>query len=393
MITGSTVAVTAQAVMTSLGTLLAAAALGYAVTAWVAVRLWRNRGAQRRLGGGAAAAQQPVTVLKPLCGAEPGLDRSLRSFCEQQYAGAVQLVFGVQHAADPALAVLEGLKRDYPGLDITVVVDPTRHGTSAKVSNLINMMRAARHDWLVLADSDVRVPPGYLASVAAPLADPAVGIVTCPYHGVPRPGLWSLLGTLFVNDWFIPSVRVAALFGSRAFAFGATIALRRDALDAIGGFGVIADQLADDYRLGQLTRRRGQRTVLSHVVVDTSVDERTFRHLVQHGLRWLRTIRVVRPRGYALSAVTFSLPVAVIGCVLAGGTRLTLSLLVATLVLRLMLHLAVQVPERSWSRLWAIPLADALGFALWCGAFLTREVQWRQGRYRVARDGSVQPIS
>jgi ceramide glucosyltransferase len=169
--------------------------------------------------------------------------------------------------------------------------------------------------------------------------------------------------------------------------------LRRDALDAIGGFGAIADQLADDYRLGQLTRRRGQRTVLSHVVVDTSVDERTLRNLVQHGLRWLRTIRVVRPGGYALSAVTFSLPVVVIGCVLAGGTRLALSLLVATLVSRLMLHLAVQAPQRSWSRLWAIPLADALGFALWCGAFLTREVQWRQGRYRVARDGSVQPIS
>jgi ceramide glucosyltransferase len=381
--------------MISLGTLLAAAALGYAVTAWVAVRLRRNSRTQRGLGSGGASAQQPfpVTVLKPLCGAEPGLDRSLRSFCEQEYAGGVQIVFGVQHPADPALAVLEGLKRDYPRLDLAVVVDPTRHGASAKVSNLINMMRAARHDWLVLADSDVRVPPGYLAAVTAPLTDPGVGIVTCPYHGVPRPGLWSLLGTLFVNDWFIPSVRVAALFGSRAFAFGATIAMRRDALDAIGGFGAIADQLADDYRLGELTRRRGQRTVLSHVVVDTAVDERTFRHLVQHGLRWLRTIRVVRPGGYTLSAVTFSLPVAVIGCTLAGGTPLTLSLVAATAVLRLMLHLAVQTPLRTWSRLWAIPLADALGFALWCGAFLTREVQWRQGRYRVARDGSVQPIS
>jgi ceramide glucosyltransferase len=381
--------------MTTLGTLMAVAALGYAVTSWVAVRLWRNSGTQRRLGGGTEAAQQPmpVTVLKPLCGAEPGLDRSLRSFCEQEYAGGVQIVFGIQHPADPALTVLEGLKRDYPRLDLTVVVDPTRHGASAKVSNLINMMRAARHDWLVLADSDVRVPPGYLTAVTAPLADRGVGIVTCPYHGVPRPGLWSLLGTLFVNDWFIPSVRVAALFGSRAFAFGATIAMRRDALDAIGGFGAIADQLADDYRLGQLTRRRGQRTVLSNVVVDTAVDERTFRHLAQHGLRWLRTIRVVRPGGYALSAVTFSLPVAVIGCALAAGTRLTLSLLAATVVLRLMLHLAVQAPARTWSRLWAIPLADALGFALWCGAFLTREVQWRQGRYRVARDGSVQPIS
>jgi ceramide glucosyltransferase len=381
--------------MTSLGTLLAAAALGYAVIAWAAVRLWRNSGARRGLGGRLVPAppQAPVTVLKPLCGAEPGLDDSLRSLCRQDYAGGMQIVFGVQHPADPALAVLEGLKRDYPRLDLTVVVDPTRHGASAKVSNLINMMRAARYDWLVLADSDVSVPPGYLAAVAAPLADPGVGIVTCPYRGVPRPGLWSLLGALFINDWFIPSVRVAALFGSRAFAFGATIALRREALAAIGGFHAIADQLADDYRLGELTRRRGLRTVLSDVVVDTWVDERTLRQLAQHGLRWLRTIRVVRPGGYAFSAVTFSLPVAALGCAIAGGTPVTLSLLAATLLLRLMLHLAAQYPARSWARLWAIPLADALGFALWCGAFVTREVQWRQGRYRVARDGSVQPIS
>jgi len=127
--------------------------------------------------------------------------------------------------------------------------------------------------------------------------------------------------------------------------------------------------------------------------VDTSVDERSLKQLVQHGLRWLRTIRVVRPGGYACSGITFALPVAALGCAVAGGTPLTLSLLEA-------LHLAAQAPGssgsapvRPWSRVWAVPLADALGFALWCGAFVTREVQWRQGRYRVARDGSVQPIS
>jgi ceramide glucosyltransferase len=195
-------------------------------------------------------------------------------------------------------------------------------------------------------------------------------------------------------------VRVAALCGSRAFAFGATIALRRDELDAIGGFRAIADQLADDYRLGELTRRRGQRTVLSDVVVDTWVDERTLRQLAQHGLRWLRTIRVVRPGGYALSAITFSVPMALLGYLLADRTRLTLCMLAATVLFRVLLHLGAHAPApgrsapaRLGSRLWAIPLADALGFALWCGAFVTREVQWRQGRYRVARDGSVQPIS
>jgi len=381
--------------MTSLGTLLAAAALGYAVMAWLAVRLRRNGGKRLTLDTTCGSDPQPraVTVLKPLCGAEPGLDHSLRSFCEQDYPGGMQIIFGVQQPSDPALAVLEKLKQDYPHLDLTVVVDSTRHGTSAKVSNLINMMRAARHDWLVLADSDVRVPPGYLNAVTAPLADPQVGIVTCPYRGVPRPGLWSLLGALFINDRFMPSVLVAALLGSRAFAFGATIALRRDTLEGIGGFPAIADQLADDYRLGELTRRRGKRTVLSDVVVETWVDERSLRQLAQHGLRWLRTIRIVRPGGYLFSAVTFSLPVAVLGCVLAEGRPIALSLLAGTILLRLMLHFAALGPARPRSQLWAIPLADMLGFALWCGGFATREVQWRQGRYRVARDGSVQPIS
>lgn len=371
--------------------MMAAAALGYAGVAWAAVRLCRNRGGELTPADG--GPQRPVTVLKPLCGAEPGLDRSLRSFCEQNYAGAVQIVFGVQHPADPALAILAALRREYPQLDLAVLVDSTRHGASAKVSNLINMMRAARHDWLVLADSDVRVPAGYLAAVTAPLTDPEVGIVTCPYRGIPRSGLWSLLGALFVDEWFMPSVRVAALFGSRAFAFGATIALRRDALAAIGGFSAIADQLADDYRLGELTRARGLRTVLSRVVVETSVYEPTLRQLVQHGLRWLRTIRAVRPLGYAFSGITFSVPVAALGCALAGASPVTLSLLAATLVLRLMLHFEVQTRAARRAPLWAIALGDALGFALWCGGFVTRKVHWRQARYRVARDGSVQPIS
>ena len=382
--------------MLALGLLLSAAAFGYSLTAYLAVRRARNSGFPRP-----PTVLRPVTVLKPLCGAEPGLPEALRSLCEQDYPG-MQIVFGVQDPADPALAVVRALQQQYPALEIAVVVDPSRHGFSAKVSNLINMMRAARHDWLVLADSDVRVPPGYLTGVCAPLADPTVGIVTCPYRGLPAhtrgmAGLCSRLGALFVNDWFMPSVRVAALFGSRDFAFGATIALRREALEGIGGFPAIADQLADDYRLGELTRRQGLRTVLSEVVVDTGIDERSIRQLVQHETRWLRTIRAVRPGGYAAAGITFSLPVAILGWALAAAAPAAAALLIATAGARVMLHFAAgdpgQRPADAWRRLWLAPLSDALGFALWCGAFVTREVQWRQGRYRVARDGSVQPIS
>ena len=333
-----------------------------------------------------------MTVLKPLCGAEPRLYESLRSLCEQR-AGGFQIVFGVRDAADPAVAVVRRLQHEYPRLDLALSIDGTVHGSNLKVSNLINMMRLARHDVLVLADSDVQVGPDYLAQVTAPLADPTVGIVTCPYRGRPERGPWSLLLAAFINDWFMPSVLVAAQFGSRAFAFGATLALRRSVLEAIGGFEAIAGQLADDYRLGELTRRAGLRTVLSDVVVETWVSEASARDLVRHELRWLRTIRAVRPGGYASSFVTFALPLAALGWVVSGQAAGALVLLAVTAAARLLLHFAVRRTGAALLQLWVLPFNDLLAFTLWCLGFLSRNVHWRQARYRVARDGSARPLT
>ncbi len=232
----------------------------------------------------------------------------------------------------------------------------------------------------------------YLARVVSPLLDPEVGIVTCPYRGTPRPGLWSLLGSLFINEWFTPSVRVAAMFGSRSFAFGATIAMRRQVLASIGGFAAIANQLADDYRLGELTRRMGLRTVLSDVVVETCVDERSFGDLVRHELRWLRTIRAVRPIGYSLSFITFGVPVAALGCLLAGGAWPALAMLVITALARVMLHWTVRRRPSAPAHLLVLPLRDGLNLALWAWGFVNRRVHWRDDRYQVTRDGSVQPV-
>jgi ceramide glucosyltransferase len=365
--------------------------MGYSITAWLAVQMrLRSTRFYQPVASGPPDAP-PVTVLKPLCGAEHELYECLRSFCDQAYA-RFQIVFGVRDAHDPAVAVVRRLQREFPRGDLEIAIDPRQHGSSGKVSNLINMMPLARYDYLVIADSDVRVTRGYLAKVVAPLLDPGVGIVTCPYRGTPRPGLWSLLGSLFINDWFMPSVRVAALSGSRAFAFGATIAMRRNVLADIGGFASIADQLADDYRLGELTRNLGLRTVLSQVVVETCVDERTLGDLVRHELRWLRTIRAVRPVGYALSFVTFGVPVAALGSFLAAGASPALAMLGITVVARGMLHCAARKPGSALSPLWALPLSDSLAFALWCWGFVTRRVHWGHTRYRVARDGSAQPM-
>jgi ceramide glucosyltransferase len=173
-------------------------------------------------------------------GATPETYDCLRSFCDQTHP-RYQLVFGVADDSDPSIRLIERLRRSFPDRDISLVVDRRQHGTSRKVSNLINLMSHARYEIFVISDSDVRVPRNYLSVVAAPLADSDVGIVTCPYRAVPVRGIWSRIGAMFINEWFMPSVRVAAMFGSRQFAFGASIAIRRDTLEAIGGFQTIAD--------------------------------------------------------------------------------------------------------------------------------------------------------
>ena len=364
------------------GTVLAAVVMGYMIAAAVALRV-RRAPAQRGL-----ACVPPTTILKPLCGAEHELYDCLRSFCEQKCA-SLQIIFGVRDHDDPALSVVRRLQREFPHLDLQIAANPAQHGSSGKVSNLLNMMPLARHDYLVIADGDIRVGPGYLEQVIAPLLDPGVGIVTCLYRGCPRPGLWSLLGSLFINEWFMPAVRVAVLFGSRSFAFGATIAVRRETLARIGGFNSIADQLPDDYRLGELTRRAGLRTVLSDIEVETCVEETGPGNLLRHELRWLRTIRTVQPLGYALAGITVGVPAALFGILLAGGSAITVALAAVTALARLLVDSAPRKPRSLLVQLWLVLFSDLLVFALWCWSFTTRHVHWRQARYWVAPDGTA----
>ncbi|HET7757227.1 MAG TPA: glycosyltransferase, partial [Steroidobacteraceae bacterium] len=189
------------------GSALVALSMTYTILACFALRA-RRVSAQRE-----SAVVPPATILKPLRGEEYELYERLRTFCEQRRAD-VQIVFGVRDPGDPALVAVRRLQREFPQLDLQVVVNPAQHGTSGKVSNLVNMLPFVRHEYLVIADSDVRVSPDYLERVVSPLLDEGVGIVTCLYRGWPRPGLWSLLGSLFINEWFRPSVCFAALFGS-----------------------------------------------------------------------------------------------------------------------------------------------------------------------------------
>lgn len=363
-----------SAVVFGIGLALCSAATAYALLALVA--LFRARG--RSLAAGTTFA--PVSVLKPLHGAEPLLYENLRSFCLQDYP-TFQLLFGVRDVADPALAVARRLQAEFAQLDIVVVVDARLYGTNHKVSNLTNLLHHARHPWLVIADSDIRVGRDYLERVCAPLAQPDIGVVTCLYRGRAIGGLWSRLGVLFIDEWFVPAVHIAQLFGSHAFGFGATLALRRETLDAIGGFQSITNELADDYRLAERTRDAGLVTQLSDYVVQTDVAERKPRQMLARELRWMRTIRMLNPAGYAFMFVSFGPAVATLGAFLAGWTNAALVLLAVTCVARAALHFAMAERISGW--LWRasctlplVVLRDVLNAMVWGGAFASRRVAW-----------------
>lgn len=367
---------------------LCCAATAYVVVAALTLPSARAL-AQRTAGAPRREAADPVSVLKPLCGAEPRLYENLSTFCAQAHP-CYQLLFGVSSSADPAIAVVRRLQAAFPERDIALVVDSRVHGHNLKVSNLINLAARAKHPLIVVADSDIAVPPDYLQAVTAPLADPKVGIVTCLYHAKSVGGFWTRVGAQFINEWFAPSVRIAHAGGSRSFGFGATLALRASVLADIGGFDALKDCLADDYWLAEHTRQRGMTTVLSEVVVDTDVIEPNFRALWLRETRWLRTIRSINPLGFAFLFITFTAPWLWAGAWLAahGGAPARETALAASTALGIVARVGLHARASRqawwfWRDLPLVPLRDALLALQWLVAAFGSHVVWRGARMPV----------
>jgi ceramide glucosyltransferase len=330
-----------------------------------------------------------VTVLKPLHGDEPNLYENLRSFCVQGYPG-IQVVFGVRNATDPAVTVVERLQADLPEVDIELVVDGRIYGTNFKISNLINMMARAKHDLLVVADSDMRAGPDYLDGVIGPLLDPGIGLVTCLYRGRPVGGTWSQLGAMFINHGFLGQVLVGRLVGADDGCFGATMALGRQTLEQVGGFEAFRDRLADDYALGAAVRALGLRVALSPHIIDTQVCEPDLSTLFRHELRWARTLRSIEPLGYGASIVTHPLPAALLLLLVSGAAPYAVAIFVAILACRMVYNTvtdsALAVPS---SASWLMPVRDLVSVAVLIASFCGTSVTWREQKFRVAADGQL----
>jgi len=375
--------------------LIFALALNLVSAGYVGFSAWRFA-RFRRLRPATTGAQPPATILKPLYGPEPGLYDNLRSFCDQDYP-AYQVVFGLRSEADPAAAVVRQLIADLPGRDLALVIDGHVAGRNLKASNLHNMMRAAKHELLIVSDSDMRVGRDYLANVVGPFDDSRVGAVTCLYRGTPVGGLASALGAMFINEWFLPSVLVALTFEKLRYCFGATMAVRRRLLDEIGGFGALAAYLADDHMLGKLVAAQGYKVHLSPYVVENIVSEPDLSGLFRHELRWARTVRTVRPGGYALSFVMYAVPLAILAAVVnemtAGWHRVAVASLLVGLLPRIFLHYRMRAAyyPASRARPWLVPVRDLFCFVVWATSFVGRAVRWRDQDLRVQPDGVLAP--
>ena len=344
------------------------------------------------------AAGPGVTVLKPLCGDEVELLENLRSFCDQDYPD-FQVIFGLSSDKDPAILKVKELMGEFQEHDISLVVDERVHGSNLKISNLLNMLDHAKHDILVIADSDMRVERDYLQIVAATFDDPCVSAATCLYSGSARGGLPSTLGAMFINDWFFPSALIPALRDKLTYCFGATMAARRGAIENIGGFGALANILADDYMLGNYVHRQGQKVALAPYLVRNIVHEPSMRALFLHEVRWARTIKNVKPLSYALSTITEGLFLSVAAAVLlsfggVSGWLIALPIIIVAL-LRLALHLGVceTIKGRGERTPWLIPLRDLLSLGVRISIYFGTTVHWREQVLTVRANSTLQDLS
>jgi len=359
----------------------------YALSAYLVAAFFGGR--RDNTSGGALP---PITILKPVRGADDDTYANLESFIDQDYPN-FEVIIGVAEADDPAVAVINRLIDLHPHVNVRLVVTGNTGYANLKVGNLAGMSSLASYDILAISDSDMRVGPDYLKALAKGFADPKVGLVTCPYRGAYPGDLGSAFEALTIDTDFLPSVVVAERLEGLSFALGATMAVRREALVAIGGFNALADYLADDYQLGNKVMKAGYKLTLSEYMVDSVERRGSVSGYISHQTRWGRTYRVCRPKGYFLSALTKGGAFSLLYLIATGFSATGWAVFVANLIIRY--AQAYYMEARSirgrgvtkW--LWLLPVKDLVGFYIWLSSFTGDTVRWKGESFRVDKEGRM----
>ncbi|HEY1759476.1 MAG TPA: bacteriohopanetetrol glucosamine biosynthesis glycosyltransferase HpnI [Bryobacteraceae bacterium] len=347
----------------------------------------------------AASSTPPVSLLKPLDGAEPNLESHLESFFDQAYP-EFEILFCSRSAADPGLEAARRVAARYPHIPARFLSTGDETYINAKVSSLELMHAAARHDIFIISDSDVRVARDYIREVAAPFAENTVGAVTCLYRGVADRGLWSKLEAAGMSVEMTAGVLTANLLEGMKFALGPTMAVRRRCVETMGGFGVLGPYCSDDFLLGANVAAQGDAVVLSHHIIDHIILNLSFAASLRHQTRWMKSTRFSRPWGHLGTALTFSIPFGILAC-LAGLAMhrpvLGLALLIYSILNRMVLaalvgSLAVEEHRHLLRTVLLYPVRDFLGFCCWVASYAGSTILWRGRRYRLSRGGLMHPV-
>ena len=338
----------------------------------------------------------PLTLLKPLHGAEPDLEANLATFFEQDYP-QYEILFCARSPQDAGLATARHVSAHYPNVPVRFLATGEPEYINAKVASMELMEKEAAHEILVISDSDVRVTPDYLRAVALPFADAKVGAITCPYRGVAAEGgLWARLEAVGMSVEMTAGVLVARMMEGMQFTLGPTMAFRRETIRRMGGFRVTADYCADDFVLGNETWKLGQIVVLSHHAIDHMVINSSFAASLKHQVRWMKSTRFSRPKGHFGAMLTFSLPFGLLGWIAAAAMGYPwwgMALLAWSVATRLALSLAVGravVRDRSWFGLLVLyPIRDLMGFCFWAASYGSSKILWRGRIFQLLPGGKM----
>ena len=344
----------------------------------------------------------PVTVLKPVHGAEPNLESNLESFFLQDYP-AYEIVFGCRNSDDPALNAVDNLRARYPHIPVRVVLSGHPIWPNAKVYSLSKMIASSSNDYFVISDSDINVRPEFLRNVITPLLEPRTGLVTCMYQGVPAPDFWSKLEALGMSVELPSGVMTANMLEGMKFALGAVMAVRRDALDKIGGIAETRDYYSDDFVLGNLVAERARLNVVlsQHTRVGHVLTSLSFRQTFKTQLRWMQSTRYSRPKGHFGSGLTFSMPYGILGLIAAGmlgwwpaGIAMFAWGYFNRVVQALAIGWGVIGDRRALTGALVYPLRDLLGFIVWVASYMGGDTfNWRGELYRFTPGGRIVPAT